>query len=107
MLNLKIMTMKNAIAIISIGLMIIGCSKPQQCELNSTGSLKVVSTEIEPYYTYVNDVYYGITEPATFTTFSGLPTGLNTLDFINVNDNNEAYIGTVSIATCTESSIQL
>ena len=99
--------MKKMILIMSIGLMLIGCTKPQQCELNSTGTLKVVSTQFGSYYTYVNDVYYGVSEPATISRFENVPTGLNTVDFVNVNDYNDAYFATLNFSACQESVVDL
>lgn len=84
-----------------------GCSKPPPCETSSTGTLKVVSTQISPFYTYVNDSYYGISEPATITEFYEIPKGINTIDFINVNDYNDAYTATLNFTTCKSSVIDL
>ena len=99
--------MKNIFVFFTALILFSGCSKPLPCETFSTGSLKVVSIQLDPFYTYVNDEYIGISEPATITEFGNIPTGIKTVDFINVNDWNDAYFANVNFYTCQESAVQL
>lgn len=98
--------MKKILSILTISLFLFGCSKPLPCELNSTGTIKAVSVELDPYYTYVNDNFIGTSEPATITRFDNIPSGFTTVKFINVNDYSIVYVSTVTIQSCQESAIQ-
>ena len=98
--------MKKFLSILAVSLFIFGCSKPLPCELNSTGTLKAVSVELDDYYTYVNDNYIGIASPVTITKFENIPTGQTEVMFINVNDWNEVWTVDIYIESCQESAVQ-
>jgi hypothetical protein len=98
--------MKKLLLILTISLFIFGCSKTPTCELNSTGTLKAVSVELEPFYTYVNDNFIGTADPATITRFENVPAGVSDVVFININDASDYYTATLTINSCQESAVQ-
>jgi len=96
--------MKNLLLLLSITLLV-GCSKPLPCELNNTGSLKAVSTEIDSYYVYLDQEFIGVAEPATITKFENINVGAYSVLLINTTDSNQQFTGAISITTCVSSSI--
>jgi hypothetical protein len=98
--------MKKLLSILVLSSILFGCSKSLPCEINSTGTLKAVSVEIEPYYTYVNDNFIGVSGAATITRFDNIPKGVTEVKFINENDYNIVYTSTINIISCQESAVQ-
>lgn len=98
--------MKKILSILAISLFLMGCNKTPACELNSTGTLKAVSVEVDPYNTYVNGNYIGVAEPATITRFDDIPSGQTTVKFINNTDPYEVWSLSIVIASCKESAVQ-
>ena len=83
------------------------CTKPLPCETNDTGTIKVASAQIDEFWVYVDQVYIGNAEAATFTEFTGIPSGAHSVLFINVNDDSEVYSADVVVTQCNTSDIVL
>lgn len=98
--------MKKILSILAISVFAIGCQKAETCELNSTGTLKIVSTQLEPFYVYLNTEYLGTAEAATVTTFNDVPAGAKNVQLINVNDANDSYSASSAVSSCEESAVQ-
>lgn len=98
--------MKKLLSILTVSLAFLSCQKEETCQLNSTGTLKAVSIEIEPFYTWVNGEYIGIADAATITKFDNIPSGQSEVQFYNVNDGSEVYTSNITITSCQESAVQ-
>lgn len=83
---------------------VINTPQPKPCEVNNTGDLKLISTQLDDYYVYLNDKYIGIARSTKINTFNDVPAGNKSIDLININDWNDAYEGTISIKKCKTTS---
>lgn len=97
--------MKKLLILLAMSLAFSMCSKPSVCEQNNRGSIKITSTQVDPYFTYVDGTYIGIASPASFTDFDNIHAGTHQLQLINQNDNTDTWNATITIAICQEYSV--
>lgn len=78
-----------------------------ECEVNHTSTIRILNTESQPFYVYVQYEYIATVNPNETVDVGNISIGTKSVQFLNVADNNDLREVTIEFLQCTIHPVEL